>query len=212
MGSIFELPMPFEVLNQAVERCLPGYICTLVSLELRVSPAGAITYRMNERLLGDVGQVTLYRKTERISELDFADPPPPRSRKPNQNELADISAVSDVEERFQAKARLLRKIDDEAKVLYEQRKKHHDLVIEAFFNHLIDDYGHLYPFLESDDLQADIDDTVHIRNLIELHTRRLRLREEQAAIQGVLADPIIAIEIDDIRSELSRLNAQLNQM
>lgn len=49
----------------------------------------------------------------------------------------------------------------------------------------------------------------HVRRLIDLHTRRLRVLEEQAALSGYNARPEVRTEIDDIRAEIARLEALL---
>jgi len=50
----------------------------------------------------------------------------------------------------------------------------------------------------------------HLQRLIELHTRRLRVLEEQATRAGHNARPEVLIEIDDIRAEIARLRELLN--
>jgi hypothetical protein len=49
----------------------------------------------------------------------------------------------------------------------------------------------------------------HLRRLIELHTRRLRVLDEQATRAGYNARPEVLNEIDDIRAEIARLQALL---
>jgi hypothetical protein len=48
----------------------------------------------------------------------------------------------------------------------------------------------------------------HIGRLIDMHTRRLRVLEEQAARTGYNARPEVQTEIEDIRAEVARLQAQ----
>lgn len=50
---------------------------------------------------------------------------------------------------------------------------------------------------------------VHLRRLIDLHTRRLRVLEEQAALTGINTRPEVQTEIEDIRTEIARLEALL---
>lgn len=49
----------------------------------------------------------------------------------------------------------------------------------------------------------------HLRRLIGLHTRRLRVLEEQAARTGLNARPEVVTEIEEIRAEIARLEALL---
>jgi hypothetical protein len=51
----------------------------------------------------------------------------------------------------------------------------------------------------------------HSRELINRHTRRLRVLESQAAIAGYNVRPEVQTEIEDIRGELARLQALLDQ-
>jgi hypothetical protein len=50
----------------------------------------------------------------------------------------------------------------------------------------------------------------HIRALIDRHTRRLRVLEQQAATFGYSVRPEVQNEIEDIQRELARLQALLN--
>jgi hypothetical protein len=159
---------------------------------------------MTQRQLGDVGTLTLYKKTDRITELHFADPQRPKSHKPSPEEWAQITALAGPEEQFRAKAKLFQKVDNEARELYKQRKQHHELVVEAFFNYLIDEYDHLYP-LFADDINHHTEKMEHLDKLIRTHTRRLQLLELKVAMYGALADPAIPIEIEDIQAQLQRL-------
>lgn len=51
----------------------------------------------------------------------------------------------------------------------------------------------------------------HIQRLLDLHTRRLRVLEQQAAITGLNVRPEVQIEIEDLRAEIARLEAVLGQ-
>ena len=50
----------------------------------------------------------------------------------------------------------------------------------------------------------------HVQRLIDLHTRRLRVLEEQAARTGFNVRPEVQTEIEDIRGEIARLRALLS--
>jgi hypothetical protein len=50
----------------------------------------------------------------------------------------------------------------------------------------------------------------HIGRLVDMHTRRLRVLEEQAARSGYNVRPEVQTEIDDIRAEVARLQALLD--
>jgi hypothetical protein len=50
----------------------------------------------------------------------------------------------------------------------------------------------------------------HVQRLIDLHTRRLRVLEEQAVRTGYNVRPEVQTEIEDIRAELARLQALLD--
>lgn len=54
------------------------------------------------------------------------------------------------------------------------------------------------------------DEINHKRVLIDLLRRRLQEREIQEAQFGVIADPIIKIEIDDLRQRIQTLNAEIS--
>jgi hypothetical protein len=51
----------------------------------------------------------------------------------------------------------------------------------------------------------------HLQSLIAQHTRRLRALEIQAAQTGFNARPEVIVEMEDIRSEISRLSMLLEQ-
>ena len=51
----------------------------------------------------------------------------------------------------------------------------------------------------------------HIQRLLDLHTRRLRVLEEQATRTGYNTQPEVLTEIDDIRAEIARLHALLER-
>jgi hypothetical protein len=50
----------------------------------------------------------------------------------------------------------------------------------------------------------------HVQRLLDLHTKRLRVLEEQAARTGYNARPEVLTEIEDIRAEIARLRTLLN--
>ncbi len=52
----------------------------------------------------------------------------------------------------------------------------------------------------------------HLRELIEGKTRRLRHLEKREAVQGSATEPKDRIEIEDLRREISKLEATLRQM
>lgn len=56
---------------------------------------------------------------------------------------------------------------------------------------------------------ADKEHVEHLQKLLDLHRQRLRLLEEQAARYGISVDPIITIEIEDIKQTISSLQAQI---
>jgi hypothetical protein len=52
-------------------------------------------------------------------------------------------------------------------------------------------------------------DPKSIKKLLDLHTKRLQKREEQAALYGDDTPPHISIEIEDIRAEIKQLEEEL---
>lgn len=51
----------------------------------------------------------------------------------------------------------------------------------------------------------------HLKRLITRHQQRLQLLEEQKAIKGINADPAISIEIEDLKTKLEALQADLKR-
>src|SRR5260221_8057695 len=54
---------------------------------------------------------------------------------------------------------------------------------------------------------ASAEDQEHARKLLKLYRSRLKQREIQVATLGVLADPIIVTEIEDLKESISNLEA-----
>ncbi len=52
----------------------------------------------------------------------------------------------------------------------------------------------------------------HIKNLIANHNRRLQKLEEQKAMEGISVDPKVIIEIQDIKEEIEKLQAELRKV
>ncbi|MBK9713414.1 MAG: hypothetical protein IPO81_19245 [Kouleothrix sp.] len=55
------------------------------------------------------------------------------------------------------------------------------------------------------------DDPQHLQRLLASHTRRLEELENQAATEGLRADPAVRIEIENIRQEIAKLRKLLGQ-
>lgn len=51
-----------------------------------------------------------------------------------------------------------------------------------------------------------------LRKLLQTHTRRLRILEQQAALHGYSTPPEVSIEIEDTRDTISRLNEELQTL
>lgn len=187
MSNIYELYIPFAILDQATERCLPGYTAKLVDIEREQSVTGIVTYTLHQRQLGDVGEVRLYKKTDTITELHIHASQPPHLRKRTAEELAQLTTLADKEERIHADVALTRKIRAERDALYKQRKDFLRVVEEAFFNHLIDDYGHIYP-LFGEKLEVVANQRIAVLFLAADPTdaSRLRIGEEVREIREKL--------------------------
>ena len=52
----------------------------------------------------------------------------------------------------------------------------------------------------------------NLQELIKVNRRRLNQRELQAAKLGLYADPVIPIEIEDLKREIARLERQVQEL
>lgn len=60
-------------------------------------------------------------------------------------------------------------------------------------------------FPETSITSQDNQDSEHIKNLVFEKTRRLRLLEIQQAKHGIKVDPVVVIEINDLKEEIKDL-------
>ncbi len=74
---IIELPVPFDVLDAAVNEFLPGYIRGWVKMSRKEMSHGSVVYELWQNQLGDLGKIKLRKKADEISELNVNRPPKP---------------------------------------------------------------------------------------------------------------------------------------
>jgi len=142
----FELlaDIDFDILDAAVNECLPGYApAGWVEFTRReLTPASTLyeMYLLREGDLGDLGQLFIRKAAPSKSIMYFTDPKRPLASRPSQEEWNDQHfAQYPREERFRRQLDFLAKFQKEADDLHERRREHQRNIILALFSRLSND-------------------------------------------------------------------------
>ena len=142
----FELivPIEFDVLDAAINVCLPGYVpAGWVEFERIVITPSSTKYALcleKHGDLGDLGSIHIRKANKTESIINVHDPERPKSKKPSQQEWEQYNfSQYPKEERIKKKLDVLNGYRDEAKELHKKRKDHQKKVISALFSRLAND-------------------------------------------------------------------------
>jgi len=138
MRGEWTLPTAYEILDTAIERYLPGPSTTWVEFTREQISSGGAIYHLHQRLLGDLGKITIRKVSATETTMLIERPEYPR-RNPTPEEMASIKAIEDKEEYYRALVALNREIEAECHALYLRRVEHQEKVIEAMFCRMVRD-------------------------------------------------------------------------
>jgi hypothetical protein len=142
----FELvvDIEFEILDAAVNECLPGYApAGWVEFTRReITPASTLyeMYLQREGDLGDLGQLIVRKVAAAKALMYFKEPKRPSARRPSQQDWDDQHfSQYPLEERIRRKFDFLSKYQEEADDLHRRRREHQRRVVQALFSRLSND-------------------------------------------------------------------------
>ena len=142
----FELivDLEFDILDAAINECLPGYVPAgwVEFTRRQIAPASTLydMYLQREGDLGDLGQLIVRKGGAAKSLMYVTHPKRPRRKNLSQQEWESQQfSQYPSEERFRRKLDFLSRYADEAEELYRRRKEHQERIIQALFNRLSDD-------------------------------------------------------------------------
>lgn len=138
MWGEWRLPIAYEILDTAIERYVPGPSTTWIEFTREQISSGGAIYHLHQRLLGDLGKITIRKVSATETTMLIKRPEYPR-RSPTPEEMASIKAIEDKDEYREALVALLGKIDMKCHALYLRRVEHQEKVIEAMFSRMAAD-------------------------------------------------------------------------
>jgi len=138
MRGEWTLPTAYESLDTAIERYLPGPSTTWVEFTREQISSGGAMYHLHQRLLGDLGKITIRKVSATETTMLIGRPEYPR-RSPTPKEMKPLKAIEDKEEYYRALVALNREIEAKCHALYLRRVEHQEKVIETMFSRMAAD-------------------------------------------------------------------------
>jgi hypothetical protein len=135
--GIYELNKPFDVLDAAVYKYLPGAFgrgCFDSRREVVIQHA-LVLYHLSQKQLGDLGTIEIRVRGlgNNRSEMDIDGPPRPDGRPMTDEEKAACRAIEDRAARIKAELAVSKKIDAEREELYRKREDFQSKIIASLF-------------------------------------------------------------------------------
>lgn len=136
----FEIPLPWDVLDIAIQECIYGYAPGFVDYSHEIKNPGYSIFKLSQEQLGPLGEAVLRKRSEKITELSWPNPPYPDMEfvtasdiiwKPNYIRSTHNGNVKLNSEQLKFK------IEE----LYQKRCDHLERVLQACFNRLVQDVG-----------------------------------------------------------------------
>jgi hypothetical protein len=131
-----ELNKPFDVLDAAVYKYLPGALgrgCFDFRRQEVIQHA-LVLYHLSQKQLGDLGTIEIRALPDNRSEMEIDGPPRPPERSMTDEEKAACHAIEDRAGRIKAELAVREKISAEAEELYRKRDDFQSKIIASLFS------------------------------------------------------------------------------
>ncbi len=128
-----EIPLSLDVLDALVERYLPACAQAL-AFERQQITLGTIRYKLFQEGLGEMGTIQLYKTGGQNTMVVVRGPPAPALCASTNEQLEEIAAIADPDERRQARVSLMECIWAEENGLYVRRCEQQTQVVQALFD------------------------------------------------------------------------------
>jgi hypothetical protein len=132
MQMTFEIPLPWDVLDIAIQECITGYANGLVDYSHVIKNPGNSVFSLSQEELGPLGDAILKKRSGKITEISWPDPPRPKEEEIDNDwksryKRGDVDGWLKLDEEYQAR------IEE----IYQKRRDHLDLVLRAYLNRLV---------------------------------------------------------------------------